>query len=546
MKRKHILTAVCIMLLAVLWLSAGCAAEPDAAPSETTAVTQAATEATVPGISLQVYEGNAIAEGYTGTNLGGYPYALPIANEEESVSFGESFNDWVNQVSAKNNGIWAGKPVIPSSLLDDFHTYGSFGTCEYSDGREQVFYDLFSDSYLSGMEFASVFTAIPEDALKNVIINTITLMYKEEAGTDTKYTPAGLELTCADDHLKMLKFFFNGRSLRATMNFLDDSGKPDGVDHEVLDWYFSEEWSVKESTVWMKDGTLSCIGDPGSDWFCNIPAIYVEYWMDYIPGAEVVQNKMLADIAATLENDAPDNVDVSYNTWYASKYFVIEFIINEQTTIYYYVDMVTGEEVAAEEVLASVGMDREILNEKLLPLLDARYQNNCSNITGQPFHWEHDEVLYQKTLSAENLQNIHLRFSNDILTVYVPAWYPGSETASTEVFEIPLFEGEDHYIDAADVMMFPGLMELLVSRNGNIVGNGTMDYVAWQHGDVLVVVIGWFGADDNAFDYDVCSADLNTGMWFDCSETLEYLGQDYDSFHSYVLDALKLKLESRG
>ena len=94
-------------------------------------------------------------------------------------------------------------------------------------------------------------------------------------------------------------------------------------------------------------------------------------------------------------------------------------------------------------------------------------------------------------------------------------------------------------------MMFPGLMELLVSRNSSIVGNGTMDYVAWQHNDVLIVAIGWFGADDDAFDYDVCSVDLNTGMWFDCSETLEDLGQDYDSFRSYVLDALKLKLESR-
>ena len=539
------------MLLAVLWMSAGCTAEPDPAPSETTAVPQAAAEASVPGIGLQVYEGNAIAEGYTGTNLGGYPYALPIANEDGSVSFGESFNEWVDQVSVKNNGIWQGKPVIPRSLMDDFENCGSFWTGEFSEGGEQVFYDLFSDSYLSGMEFASVFTAVPKAALKNIIIDTITLMYKEEAGTDTKYTPAGLELTCADDHLKMLKFFFDGYSLQATMNFLDDSGKPDGVDHEVLNWLFSEKWTVKERTVWIKDGTLSCIWDQGSDSVCSIPAIDVEYWMDYIPGAEVVQNKMLAEIAATLENDAPDYVDVSYNTWCASKYFVIEFIINEQTTIYYYVDMVTGEEVAAEEVLASIGMDREILNEKLLPLIDERYQNHCASITGQPFQWEHDEALYQKTLSAENLQNMHLSFFDSSLTVRFPAWYPGSETAFMETLEVPMFEKNGAELDgtscmdAADVMMFPGLMELLVSRNSSIVGNGTMDYVAWQHNDVLIVAIGWFGADDDAFDYDVCSVDLNTGMWFDCSETLEDLGQDYDSFRSYVLDALKLKLESR-
>ena len=553
MKRKHILTAVCMMLLAVLWMSAGCTAEPDPAPSETTAVPQAAAEASVPGIGLQVYEGNAIAEGYTGTNLGGYPYALPIANEDGSVSFGESFNEWVDQVSVKNNGIWQGKPVIPRSLMDDFENCGSFWTGEFSEGGEQVFYDLFSDSYLNGIEYASMYTGVPKAGLKDYIINTITWMYKEEAGSDTRYTPAGLELTCADEHLKTIKYSTRYGVPRATIQFLDDSGKSDGIDHEVLDVLFSDSWSVKERTAWIKDGMLSLSYDSDADAFCSIPVIDTEdYLMKYYPGFEVVQNKMLAEISASMEKLDPESLQVSYNTWSEGRYFVLELLLNEQTQTFYYIDMVTGEETSAEEVFSGMGMDREILNEKLLPLIDERYQNHCASITGQPFQWEHDEALYQKTLSAENLQNMHLSFFDSSLTVRFPAWYPGSETAFMETLEVPMFEKNGAELDgtscmdAADVMMFPGLMELLVSRNSSIVGNGTMDYVAWQHNDVLIVAIGWFGADDDAFDYDVCSVDLNTGMWFDCSETLEDLGQDYDSFRSYVLDALKLKLESRG
>ena len=563
MQKKHrmyLLVALCIMLMSVLWLSAGCSADPEVVasmPADTAIGTTQPSEETFPDLDLVPYEGNAIVEGYTGTNLGGYPYVLPAANLDELGSFGERFDQWVNGVALTNNGIWQGKPVIPAW---DFANYGGILVSEYSEGKDQVFYDYYTDSYLNGMEFASIFMGQDAPMLKESIIETITWMYKDAANTDAKYTPAGLERTCANEHLETIEVsvFRNGR-LSASIQFLDDRGNPDGIDHYVLDMVVQESWPVEYSSVWIKDGTLFINyakgGNPlyGSRDTIYIPVIVKDGFRELlIPGAEVVENMMLSEIAAYLDKYGSDNLQVSSSFWSAGRYFVFEFIINNQQPIFYYIDLVTGEAETAEEVYASMSMDREILNSILLPRIDTHYQKRCSEITGEPFNWVHDEALYQKTLSAENLQNILvLPCYGSCLKVYVPAWYPGSETATMECLNIELFESirsdyGDSYINVEEVLLYPGLMELLVSQNGKIGCNGYMDYMAWQHENVLVVAIGWFGPNNDTFGYDLCSIDLNTGMWLDCNETLEYLGQDFGSFRSFVMDALKLKLEAKG
>lgn len=506
------------------------------------------TETLQPAFPLEMYNGGLVSSVYSGVSADGCIYALP--NLSSDVAEANRFNQWSTQVGLRYAYVEDGSAIISEDYLNGFRVAKGIIYTEYEKAKQQEFYNLYTGMLISKEDILKIYTFGSEDIVA-FIKEKITNDYMYYAYESDAYTPEGLAQTLSDEHLETMNISLDYLGdITCRLNFLDADGNiihwmngQEDQTHVVLSSYeyatpISSKYNMDYRIVYKtRDGYH--IDYPNGydrvDEVAEIPDLDFN-----TPGAISIMRHMAEDVGSVyIEND--NNVHTTRHLMtMAGQYLFIDLIVylddDSYQTFTYILDLLDGEEKTPEEIAAATFWNSAAMMDLLTKNVDKVYRQVCEGITGKPFEWEHDEELYQKTLSAENLSEYTVLPYHNGVIAYVNAYLPGSEQPVQMRIELELtptyYESDQAYVDLLVLKSYPGLEEWIEGYNGKRAIASYLNYGAWEYCGNLLVGIGWFDENGQWVGYEAVSINTETGKMGNWEQILSMAGTTKEAFET--------------
>jgi hypothetical protein len=219
----------------------------------------------------------------------------------------------------------------------------------------------------------------------------------------------------------------------------------------------------------------------------------------------------------------------------------------------YILNLLNGEEETPEDLSTATVWGSAEMMDVLKAKVDKAYRSSCEMMTGKPFEWEHDEALYQKTLSAENLANFVVIpgvFPNhNGVFIYIDAYFPGSEQPEQMRITLTLIPWYNmstwEYVDLRVLKAYPGLEKWIEGYNGKREIASYLSFGAWEYGNEVIIGLGRFDEDGQWAGYEAISINTETGRISDWEQMLLYAGTTKEAFEYELrtyLEALRAEM----
>ena len=263
---------------------------------------------------------------------------------------------------------------------------------------------------------------------------------------------------------------------------------------------------------------------------------------------------MLAAAEAFAAANADYDISVLSGNWVAGRYMVFRMEMYTESVTqyrYFFLNLLTGEEENYQQVYANMGMDKQILSQKIYQMVDEDYQQYYEMKSGTPFNWEHNEQLYQKTMALANADGVMLIPGGEEILVYYYAYVEGnSAPVQRELHISPLHWSKADktvaVITQGDMAMYPGLDQLFEGNFSTNPDVGYLNYGVWQCDDVVVIGIGWYDSNMNWCGYETLCINETSHKTVDFYGVLSNAGMDGQTFENQLRTYLESQPDFPG
>lgn len=442
------------------------------------------------GAMFDKYEGALVLEGYHGKTTVGGTYVLPRIDETITGGYGEYANSKIDKIAATVLKTVDGSKgyAVESEDAVYFNQNGMMMLVDRNNGSPMIHsvFELYTCQTIQPEDYNYLvyLEAGSAEAAMQAILETVESEYIEWAMSDEQLTAEGMALT-----LEAVKQGYVGR----WYPMLDAEGNVVRYD------CFSYEHDFRDSYYYSHMAKISYGRDEIS--YLNLD----------MPGAISIKDKMLNAVQAFDQQKEGPIMRYTSGNWIAGRYMVFSLEIYDDYAseqAYYFLNLLTGEEESYEQMYANMGMDKQILSEQIRTLADADYQEYYAMKSGKPFNWEHNEELYARTLAEANADDVMVIPGWEGLLVCYKAYLEeGCEPVirKLEIKDLRWSYAKDdlNIMTEAAMAMYPGMAELFEESYATETEIGYFNYGLWQHGDTIIIGMGWYDSQMNWKGYDV-------------------------------------------
>ena len=480
---------------------------------------------------LEIYEGPLVTEGARGVTANGGIYVLPGIDEQMQLAESDKVNRRIDEISREVLHMVDGSDVY---VYDDdlYIRLGDVGTVVLPAGANNwekgMVYDLFAGKTMTPLEYLYTTYRYLDDqplSIEESYQNALKREYTNRAIYDSNFTPEGMEKT-----LTNANWDYDGN-----VTLLDAEGNEIGT-HNIC----MEAWDVRGSAYYLSEYAV----------FRTETEVSTKYQEDAekIGHIRVVENfyidmsalseRMLTSIEQFCLARAGENVSVSAeNAWISGRYMIFPLEMRGENMVqkeYFFFTLLTGEVLNYQQAWESSGIDQAKLMEKVRRQMEEDYQMLYSQTTGQPFAWGHDEKLYDKTFSRENLANATILPLYESFQIFYDAYVVEGEAPIHREIEMPMLDWTSVNMSSVlyreDVEMYPGLSDQLDDLYRSKMDVGYLNYAVWVQNKTVIVAIGWFDSQLQWAGWDAVCINLVTGRTEELSDVLAYAGIHYLDF----------------